>query len=367
MNQRKIIHVDADSFYASVEMRERPELAKVPLAVGGRPNGRGVIATCNYQARKFGVRSAMPSVTALRLCPDLVFVPPNFSLYKSVSQQMHAIFLRFTEEIEPLSLDEAYLDVSECQLYQGSATRIAEAIRKAISSELNITVSAGVGPNKFIAKVASDWNKPDGLFVVTPEQVDSFVSQLAVNKINGVGKVTHKKLQELGIETCEDIRRADQQLLIERFGKQGHRLISLSMGKDERPVQVSRVRKSLSVENTYEQDLKTVEDVKSKLTDLYEELESRLARQKQNRAITKRYVKLKFDDFSQTTLEQMQSEFQFHASLQNWYESMLDEAWKRRSRPVRLIGIGVRFDTSHHKLPGRQLELFKHANNSKST
>jgi DNA polymerase-4 len=358
-NVRKIIHIDADAFYASLAEREDPSLASFPVAVGGSPHGRGVIATCNYQARKFGVHSAMPSSQALRLCPDLVFVRPDFELYRKVSGQMHEIFARFTELIEPLSLDEAYLDVSECTLLQGSATRIAQAIQAAIQTELGITVSAGVAPNKFLAKVASDWKKPNGMTVISPEKVESFVRELPVRKINGVGKVTQKKLQSIGIETCQDVRDADQTLLIKMFGKQGHRLLELAQGIDKRPVSPSRVRKSLSVENTYDEDLDSVASLIQQLPKLAEELCSRIEKKTRQERINKRFVKLKFNDFTQTTLEQTIS-----GSPENWnsvnaFESMIGEAWERGRKPVRLIGLGVRFDTSRYALNGQQLDLFK--------
>lgn len=359
MSQRKIIHIDADAFYASIEMREQPQLAQVPLAVGGSPSGRGVVATCNYQARKFGVRSAMPSSQALRLCPDLQFVKPNFTLYKQVSAQMRQIFQRYTELIEPLSLDEAYLDVSHCEHFQGSATRIAQAIMQAVARELRITVSAGVAPNKFLAKIASDWQKPNGLFVIRPDQVDDFVRKLSVNKINGVGKVTHKKLLELGIETCQDLRDADHSELIRRFGKQGQRLINMAQGIDERPVQVSRIRKSLSVEHTYEQDLATFDEVAAKVPVLVTELSQRLNSQSRASSITKRFIKLKFNDFNQTTLEQMHHEGQCYEGLEQWYTAMLATAWKRQQKPVRLVGVGVRFDTRQLDSSARQLSLFE--------
>src|SRR5690606_11530943 len=203
---RKIIHVDCDCFYAAIEMRDDPSLAGKPLAVGGSPDKRGVVATCNYDARAYGVRSAMPMRTAVKLCPDLTIVRPRMDVYKAVSRQIHQIFRDYTEIIEPLSLDEAYLDVSDSSHFNGSATRIAREIRRRVASELHITVSAGVAPNKFIAKIASDWRKPDGMFVVTPEQVDEFVAALPVNKLHGVGKVTAEKMARLGIRTCADLR-----------------------------------------------------------------------------------------------------------------------------------------------------------------
>lgn len=202
---RKIIHVDCDCFYAAIEMRDDPRLADKPLAVGGSAERRGVIATCNYEARAYGVRSAMPSRQALQLCPDLLIVKPRMDAYKAVSQEIHGIFRDYTDLIEPLSLDEAYLDVSACSHFAGSATRIADAIRRRVARELRITVSAGVAPNKFLAKIASDWQKPNGLFVITPAQVDEFVLALPVAKLHGVGKVTGQRLGRMGIQTCAQL------------------------------------------------------------------------------------------------------------------------------------------------------------------
>src|SRR5690606_32725826 len=213
MTQRKIIHIDCDCFYAAIEMRDDPRLAGRPLAVGGAADRRGVIATCNYEARAWGVRSAMPTGQALKLCPDLLVVKPRMDAYKAASREIHAIFRDYTELIEPLSLDEAYLDVSDSP----SATRIAQEIRRRVSQQLHITVSAGVAPNKFLAKIASDWRKPNGLFVITPEQVEEFVAALPVSKLHGVGKVTADKLGRLGIVTCLDLREWSKLALAREF------------------------------------------------------------------------------------------------------------------------------------------------------
>ena len=229
---RKIIHVDCDCFYAAIEMRDDPRLADKPLAVGGSAERRGVIATCNYEARAYGVRSAMPSRQALQLCPDLLIVKPRMDAYKAVSQDIHGIFRDYTDLIEPLSLDEAYLDVSACSHFAGSATRIADAIRRRVARELRITVSAGVAPNKFLAKIASDWQKPNGLFVITPAQVDEFVLALPVAKLHGVGKVTADKLGRLGIRTCSDLREFNKLALVKEFGSFGERLWGLARGID---------------------------------------------------------------------------------------------------------------------------------------
>ncbi|MBT6333278.1 MAG: DNA polymerase IV, partial [Halieaceae bacterium] len=250
---RKIIHIDADCFYAAIEMRDDPSLINRPFAVGGSAEGRGVLTTCNYPAREFGVHSAMPTSQAYRLCPDLVVAPVNIPKYREVSVQMHEIFEQFTDVIEPLSLDEAYLDVSNSTLFDGSASRIAEAIREQIKTEINITVSAGVSINKFLAKVASDWNKPDGQKVVTPDEVDAFTAALEVRAIPGVGPVTAEKLKRMGFQKCTDLRNAEARVLKRRFGSFAQTLIERAHGRDNRPVNTSRIRKSLSVEHTYTQ------------------------------------------------------------------------------------------------------------------
>ena len=355
---RKIIHVDADAFYASVEMRENPKLKHLPLAVGGKPGSRGVVATCNYIARKFGVHSAMASSHARRLCPDLVFVSPNFPLYRDISHQIREIFLRYSDTIEPLSLDEAYLDVSDSLLFQGSATRIAEAIRQDVKNELNLTVSAGVAPNKFLAKIASDWQKPDGLFVITPNDVDAFLVNLPVSKINGVGKVTTQKLSQLGVETCSDLQKLSLDELGKKFGKQGSRLFNLCRGIDHRSLQTSRVRKSLSIEHTYAHDLKQVTELKEKGQELYEELLRRTAKLDATLRINKRYVKVKFDDFTQTTLEEMVNIHDSKWQDPNAYINMLIKAWSRSEKPVRLLGMGVRFLSNDSSSAFRQFDLF---------
>ena len=202
---RKIIHCDCDCFYAAVEMRDDPSLRDLPIAIGGKSDRRGVVATCNYRAREYGVRSAMPTGQALKLCPDLVVVPGTMAKYREAAQQIRQIFYRYTDKVEPLSLDEAYLDVTDCTECQGSATLIAQEIREVIAREVGVTASAGIAPNKFLAKVASDLNKPDGQYVITPPEIDAFVETLKVKRISGVGKVTNEKLRRLGIETCGDL------------------------------------------------------------------------------------------------------------------------------------------------------------------
>jgi DNA polymerase-4 len=251
---RKIVHIDMDAFYASVEQRDDPALRGKPVIVAWR-GARSVVCAASYEARRFGVRSAMPAVRAERLCPHAVFVPPDFSRYRAVSKQVREIFLRHTELVEPLSLDEAYLDVSAPKSGLDSATAIAKSIRKAIAEETALTASAGVAPNKFLAKIASDWRKPDGLFVIRPHQAEAFLAPLAVAKVPGVGKVMDARLAALGIRTCADLRLRDVRDLEQRFGRYGRRLHELARGIDERPVEPDQPVQSISTEDTFERDL----------------------------------------------------------------------------------------------------------------
>ena len=352
--QRKIIHCDCDCFYAAVEVRDRPELAGRPVAVGGTPDGRGVVAACNYEARRFGVHSAMPAGRALRLCPDLVLLRTDMERYREVSGEVNGIFRRFTDLIEPLSLDEAYLDVTDTELLHGSGTLIAKAIRAAVRRELGITISAGVAPNKFLAKIASDWNKPDGLFVLRPEDVDAFVQRLPVDRIHGVGPKTAARLHELGIRDCADLQRCGRRELAERFGVFGQRLHDLARGIDEREVKARSRRKSVSVERTFAEDVATLEDCRRLLADLRARLATRLERVDPEERITRCFVKVRFDDFTTTTAEQ--AAVAPDAAL---FEQLLETAWHRGERPVRLLGLGVGYRS--HRAPGEQLPLFGEA------
>ncbi|PZW47558.1 DNA polymerase IV [Pseudomonas sp. URMO17WK12:I2] len=349
--QRKIIHIDCDAFYASVEMRDNPALADKPMAVGGSADRRGVIATCNYEARAYGVRSAMASGHALKLCPDLLIVKPRFDVYRTVSREIHGIFRDYTDQIEPLSLDEAFLDVSNCEQFGGSATRIAQDIRRRVSSDLHITVSAGVAPNKFLAKIASDWRKPNGIFVITPDQVEDFVAELPVNKLHGVGKVTADKLSRLGIRTCRDLREWNKLRLVREFGSFGERLWNLAHGIDERVVQTDSRRQSMSVENTYDQDLPDLQACLAQLPALLEELERRMTRLDSSYRAGKPFVKVKFHDFTQTTMEQAGAGRDLES-----YRVLMASAHARGDRPVRLLGVGVRLQDLRGK--HEQLDLF---------
>ncbi|MGL5666293.1 MAG: DNA polymerase IV, partial [Shewanella sp.] len=283
------------------------------------------------------VRSAMATGYALKLCPDLILVPGRMQVYKEVSQQIRAIFSRYTELIEPLSLDEAYLDVSDCKLFKGSATLIAEAIRRDIFTETGLTASAGVAPIKFLAKVASDLNKPNGQCVIPPDEVAEFVKSLSLRKIPGVGKVTAEKLSSLGLNTCADVQTYPKQELIARFGKFGTVLVERAHGIDERGISVSRERKSVGVETTLAQDIYTLELCQQVMPGLIQELSSRLGRSAKGRQIHKQVVKLKFNDFKQTTIEHRSDE----VSVVMFYELLSQAMARQEGRGIRLLGVSV--------------------------
>lgn len=335
--QRKILHIDADCFYAAIEMRDNPALREQPIAVGGSASRRGVIATCNYPARRYGVHSAMATAHALRLCPDLVLLPTDMARYRAVSAQMRQIFERYTDVIEPLSLDEAYLDVTDSARCDGSATRIAAAIRQSVQEELGITVSAGVSINKFVAKVASDWQKPDGLTVVLPGDVDHFVAELPVKVIPGVGHVTREKLARKGFRTCADIRAVDVVTLNRLFGSFGVTLFERAHGRDNRPVRPHRQRKSISTETTYANDLRGETACAAALVPLFADLQRRMQRAGILGSAHKPFLKIKFSDFTTTTVERVGARM-----VLSDFESLLQEGLARRPLPVRLLGLGVR-------------------------
>ena len=336
---QKIIHCDCDCFYAAVEMRDNPHLRGVPLAVGGKADQRGVIATCNYEARRFGVRSAMPTATALRHCPDLVVLPPAMEKYRAASRQILAIYRDYTPLVEPLSLDEAYLDVSLATHHHGSATFIAQEIRARIKEQVGITASAGVAPNKFLAKIASDWHKPDGLFVILPEHVESFIAQLPVARLFGVGKVTAAKCHALGIQTCADLLAWSLPNLTQQFGKLGGSLYLLCRGIDRRQVQASSVRKSVSVEETYTHDLANLDACLTELPLLFTSLKKQIERTQSQAAIEKLTIKIRFNDFKQTTVECKAQALDYVI-----FQDLLTTGYQRRHLPVRLLGLGVRLD-----------------------
>lgn len=348
---RKIIHIDMDCFFAAVEMRDNPALRHMPLAVGGSQQNRGVISTANYLARQYGVHSAMPTARALKLCPNLTVLPGRFPVYKAVSAQILQILCRYTSHVEPVSLDEAYIEVTDSPWYRGSATLIAQHIRQAIFNELHLTASAGVAPVKFLAKIASDINKPNGQYVIEPQAVADFLKKLPLKKIPGVGKVTAERLESFGLYTCGDVQQADLAMLLRQFGKTGHTIWTCSQGIDARPVSADRQRKSVGIERTLAKDIYHWHDCKQIIEQLYPELVQRLTLVSPNLTIARQGVKLKFDDFQLTTQEhswpQLNKTELLTIARHTWQE-------RRAMRGVRLVGLHV---TLHEAQWGRQLVL----------
>lgn len=358
MAVRKIIHVDMDAFYASVEQRDNPAYRGKPIAVGGSPEGRGgVVATASYEARKFGIRSAMPSKRALQLCPDVIFVYPRFPVYREVSQHVREIFRRYTDLIEPLSLDEAYLDVTNDKLGIGSAIAIAQQIKQAIRDELQLTASAGVSVNKFVAKIASDMQKPDGLTFIAPEKVEEFMEKLAVEKFHGVGKVTAEKMKRMHLHTGGDLKKMSENDLVQHFGKTGRFYYRIVRGIDDREVQPHRETKSLGAEDTFPFDLTTVEEMNEQLERIAVIVTERLKKYNlKGRTVT---LKIKYADFRQITRNQS---FPFPVGD---LETIINAAKQLllKTDPVdvkiRLMGITLsNFHEEQAKDDGMQLSLF---------
>jgi DNA polymerase-4 len=332
--RRVIVHLDMDCFYAAIEVRDRPSLRGKPVGVGGA-RGRGVLTTCNYEARKFGVHSAMPTFMALQRCPQLIVLPTRFDLYRREATVIRGILHQFTPLVEALSLDEAYLDVTA---HSTSPGMLANIIRNKIFRRTKLTSSAGIGPNKLVAKIASEINKPNGQFEVKPEAVTEFMRNLSVRKIWGIGEKMERKLEELGVKTCGDLQRFSRPELVDLFGKFGLELYDLCRGVDHRPVEPDRPRKSLSTEETFSSDLTTLEQCEERLEELFADLMADLAQKETTRLIRKIFVKLKFDDFTRTTAERAG----LAPSLPD-FRVLLAEAFARSGKPVRLIGVGVRF------------------------
>jgi DNA polymerase-4 len=334
--QRKILHIDMDAFFASVEQRDNPELRGKPVAVGGSRE-RGVVAAASYEAREFGVRSAMPSVTAKRKCPNLIFVKPRFDVYKAVSLQIRAIFAEYTPIIEPLSLDEAYLDVTENLKGIVSATQIAEEIRGQIGTETDLTASAGVSYNKFLAKLASDHHKPNGLFVITPKMGPAFVETLPVGKFHGIGPATTAKMNRLGIETGLDLREKTLAFLQQHFGKPGPYYYWIARGVDERPVRADRIRKSLGAENTFSADIFTFEAACEALQPIIEKVSRTCAGAEiRGRTVT---LKVKYADFQQITRSRTgQALYSTRAEIEQLSYALLEPLFPV-TKGIRLLGI----------------------------
>ncbi len=336
---RKIIHVDMDAFYASVEQRDHPQLRGKPIVVGGDPDSRGVVATCSYEARHFGIHSAMSCARAYRLCPAVIFVRPRFDAYRQVSQQIRAIFLSYTDLVEPLSLDEAYLDVTTNKSKIESATWVAQEIRQAIRLQTGLTASAGVSYNKFLAKIASDMQKPDGLTVVTPEQAEKFVAQLPIRKFHGVGRVTEKKMQRMGISTGADLRNHSLAELERGFGKSGRYYFDIARGVDLRPVEPNRVRKSIGKEITLSEDTSDSGQISTIIGDLAEKVATLLhAKQTSGLTLT---LKVKYADFQTVTRSiSREQPIETIEEILSLVEGLLGKT-HAGERAVRLLGVTI--------------------------
>ncbi|PRY87033.1 DNA polymerase IV [Mongoliibacter ruber] len=333
---RKIIHVDMDAFYASVEQMDYPELIGKPLAVGGNRE-RGVVAAASYEARKYGVRSAMSGKMAALKCPHLVFVKPRFERYKELSQQIRAIFFEFTDLVEPLSLDEAFLDVTENKVGNPSATLIAKEIRKRIKEEVGLNASAGISYNKFLAKTASDINKPNGQAVILPKDAEVFLEKLPIERFFGIGKVTAEKMKSLGIHNGHDLKQFSLQFLTKRFGKSGLHFYNIVRGIHLSEVQPNRIRKSLSAENTFSQDLKKKEEWLPALLEIFEELKRRVKKSGINgRTVT---LKIKYHDFTIHTRSKTFEQYPNESKIWDTVMELLDQ--EELKAPVRLFGLGL--------------------------
>lgn len=350
---RKIIHIDMDSFYASVEQRDRPELFGKAIAVGGSPEGRGgVVATASYEARKYGVRSAMSSKQALKLCPHIIFVLPRFAAYKEVSRKIREIFSRYTDLIQPLSLDEAYLDVTNDKLGIGSAIDIAKEIKQAINDELNLTASAGVSVNKFVAKIASDMNKPDGLTFIGPSKIEKFIEQLPVEKFHGVGKVTAEKMKVRGLHTGADLKKLTEAELANLFGKSGRFFYKIVRGIDNRPVEPNQETKSIGAEDTFSYDLTEMNEMKAELEKLAVVVFNRMrSYHLSGRTIT---LKVKFSDFKQITRSRSFTERVVMQEHITDVAKMLLEGIDFTEKSVRLLGVSV---SNFEKLSGNDTQV----------
>ncbi|MCC3153168.1 DNA polymerase IV [Hymenobacter sp. BT770] len=351
---RKIIHLDMDAFYASVEQRDNPDLRGRPVAVGGARE-RGVVAAASYEAREYGVRSAMPSTTALRKCPELVFVSPRFDVYKEVSRQIRAIFAEYTPLIEPVSLDEAYLDVTHNLKELASATQIAREIRAKILAETQLTASAGISYNKFLAKLASDYRKPNGQFVVRPEQGLAFVEGLAVGQFHGVGPVTAAKMNQLGIFNGADLREQTAEFLQQQFGKAGHYYFAIARAQDHRPVVADRLRKSVGSETTFDQDLTLFPDLMDGLRPSVEEVWEYCQRTGiLGRTIT---LKVKYADFQQITRSRSTvGPIPSQAALERLCKELVESLFPL-PKGVRLLGVSLSNLSNGQHAAGRQLTL----------
>ncbi len=362
-----------DCFFAAIEMRDHPELAHLPLAVGG-DSPRSVLSTCNYQARKFGLHSAMPSHLAKKLCPNLIIINGSSRKYKEASDEIHEIFQAYTDQVQPLSLDEAFLDVTNNERHQHSATLLSLEIKEKIYLKTKLRASAGIAPNKFLAKIASDWKKPNGHFTISPKQIQSFIKTLPVRNLPGVGPVTEKKLYAMNIKNCSDLQRIDEHVLTKRLGSFSKKLKDYSFGIDHSEVKPNSIRKSISIERTFHTDQKGFHDCRQKITQLEEELGKRIKKWKIKKQIKDNclksvFIKMKTYDFQTITIERsclspFSNPIWNEQFFNNHYQQLIDELCleglnKVHHKKIRLLGLGLKL--SHKKLDTEawhQLDLF---------
>ena len=348
--------MDMDAFFASVEQRDFPEYRNKPVVVGGTPEGRGVVAAASYEARKYGIHSAMPAARAMKLCPHAIFLKPRFDVYKEVSAQLHEIFTEVTDVVEPLSLDEAYLDVSENKLNLPSGTLIARYLRNKIKSETGLTASAGVAPNKFLAKIALDINKPDGMYVITPDMAEEFIENLKIDKFYGVGKATASKMARLGIRNGSDLKKWTEAELVRNFGKTGHHYYRIARGIDVREVTPDRIRKSIGKERTFSKDVSDLSWIHGFLHELSRKVSGAMKKQKAaGKTVT---LKVRYDDFETITRSHTLPNYtRDPAVLEEVARKLLSDT-EAGQRKVRLLGISVStLNTQQRGAEGEQLEL----------
>ncbi|MEM6451917.1 MAG: DNA polymerase IV [Cyanobacteria bacterium P01_D01_bin.105] len=350
-NYRKIIHVDMDAFYASVEQRDNPKLQGKPVVVGGSPEKRGAVAAASYEARRYGIHSAMPSRTAVQRCPQLIFIRPRFDAYRAASEQIREIFFDYTDLVEPLSLDEAYLDVTQDKQGIGSATIIAQTIKQRIRDKLHLTASAGISINKFLAKTASDLDKPNGLSLITPDQAEAFLEQLPIEKFYGVGPATAAKMKALGIETGADLKSWQKEQLTANFGKVGNYYYQVVRAQDNRPVNPNRIRKSIGAEKSFFEDLRQPEDLSAALAKIAEDVYQRLVKNKRSGYTLT--LKVKYNNYDTITRSRtLEAPIQTVSDILPLAQNLLD-IHLERDRPVRLLGLTLSNlcdANSHHQL-----------------
>ena len=352
-SSRKIIHIDMDCFFAAVEIRERPELKYLPVAVAGSEKKRGVVTTCNYIARKYGVKSAMPSMTAKSLCPDIIFLPVDFTKYKKISSDIQEIYKCYTKIMEPVALDEVYLDVTNSKYCDGNPENMARQIRQKIFEDFRLTASAGISSNKFLSKIASDWNKPNGQFSIRDHEIENFILKIPIRKIVGVGEKNEKKLLSHNIKDCSDLQKLNKSVLINMFGKFGVTLFHLCRGIDNREVETNRISKSLSVEDTFSTDLLSLDECAGQMKIIFQKLTNRLKESKDgDRPIKSCFIKIKYSDFKSTSSQVSCSKLSFSV-----ISNLLIKSYQDKPSPIRLLGAGVQFSDFEINHEDSQLDL----------